>query len=645
MTTLRKHTLKYLAIAGILTVLISYVTLYSQNDSTNHIFPSRVEWLGESYPVKGGKGSKHEDSQPIRPWRQPDDHPISQLIERAQKGSIQLISKRSYTIEEASQAYRSRRGRHPPPGFDSWFEAAQQMGAMVVEDFFDRIHHDIAPFWSVDPTVMRQRVHTQPQLIRVRGGHASFVADFGNLPKRSDWMNLWTDVVKEISSHLPDLDMAINVLDEPRILVPWENINQYTATELGLRELFPSHEAKTEYTDYSDVDPESNDDAYQPEWIVDHPDKYWDYVQAACPPDSLARHLEAPASSTKESIDNLYPTSPLASYTHRGFVSNFTASQDACLQPHLRGLHGTFVEPGAIKTLDTLEFPVFSGSKLPQNNDILIPGAMYLTDETRYSGGRGHGGPWKDKKNGLVWRGVGSGGRSSQANWWRFHRHRFVQMMNGSAVSLLEKSSMTGPVGPEMTFRLDKNATSGGIVTSAQDRGELGASLIPLTDVGFTWMSCSPKRYNFWGRLVPTCAYTESYYALKPQMSMSKQYDNKFLPDIDGNSFSARWRGFLLSSSLPLKATVYSEWHDYRLVPWLHFVPFDNSFADIYGVLEYFQQHDEEARRIAEEGQTWAGKVLRREDMVLYVWRLLLEYARVMDPQRHRLGFVKDLTG
>ncbi len=128
---------------------------------------------------------------------------------------------------------------------------------------------------------------------------------------------------------------------------------------------------------------------------------------------------------------------------------------------------------------------------------------------------------------------------------------------------------------------------------------------------------------------------------------MKKQYNYKFLPDADGNSFSARFRGFLRSTSLPLKATVYAEWHDDRIVPWVHFVPLDNTFQDIFPVLEYFADGsgpgDAAAQFIAEMGREWSEKVLRREDMRLYVWRLLLEWARVCDENRHALGYVDDL--
>ncbi len=52
---------------------------------------------------------------------------------------------------------------------------------------------------------------------------------------------------------------------------------------------------------------------------------------------------------------------------------------------------------------------------------------------------------------------------------------------------------------------------------------------------------------------------------------------------------------------------------------------------------------DEAAKKIAYDGKDWAKKVLRKEDMQIYVFRLLLEYARVCDDDRDNLGFVGDL--
>lgn len=108
-----------------------------------------------------------------------------------------------------------------------------------------------------------------------------------------------------------------------------------------------------------------------------------------------------------------------------------------------------------------------------------------------------------------------------------------------------------------------------------------------------------------------------------------------------------------MSTSLPIKATIFREWHDSRLMPWIHFVPMDNRFMDFYGIMEYFlgykgknvnvPGHNEQAAKIAAAGQTWANKVLRKEDMQIYVLRLLLEYARLSDDRRNNMGYVGDL--
>ena len=42
---------------------------------------------------------------------------------------------------------------------------------------------------------------------------------------------------------------------------------------------------------------------------------------------------------------------------------------------------------------------------------------------------------------------------------------------------------------------------------------------------------------------------------------------------------------------------------------------------------------------IAEAGREWAGKVARKEDMEIYLFRLLLEWGRITDDGRDDLGF------
>ena len=56
------------------------------------------------------------------------------------------------------------------------------------------------------------------------------------------------------------------------------------------------------------------------------------------------------------------------------------------------------------------------------------------------------------------------------------------------------------------------------------------------------------------------------------------------------------------------------------------------------------RKRDRVAEKIAMGGREWAGRALRKEDMSVYVLRLLLEYARVVDDDREVMGWVQDLT-
>jgi hypothetical protein len=295
------------------------------------------------------------------------------------------------------------------------------------------------------------------------------------------------------------------------------------------------------------------------------------------------------------------------------------------------------IDPLSVSATKTL-FPIFGGSKLLTNNEILLPAAMYWNNEERFSGGDDHGAAWGDKLNEVIWRGVATGGRNSPSNWRGFQRHRFVAMTNSTQVSQAEswEAIPQNWAMPSTQYNL-----------AAQQENRLGNWMGEWADTGFVDLMCVLPEPN------GTCNYTTPYYSVIPGMKLSHQFDRKYLPDIDGNSFSGRYRGFLMSSSLPIKATIFREWHDSRLVAWKHFVPMDNRFMDFYGIMEYFlgyegeniqvKGHDVQAERIAMEGQEWANKVLRKEDMQIYVLRLLLEYARLADDKREKLGFVGDL--
>lgn len=324
-----------------------------------------------------------------------------------------------------------------------------------------------------------------------------------------------------------------------------------------------------------------------------------------------------------------------------GFVSNFTLSKDFCHQPDLQGLEGIFIRP-ITTSATTVLFPMFGGSKLATNNEIILPAPMYWKAEERFTGGNDHGGPWKEKKGGAIWRGVATGGKNTATNWKGFQRHRFVAMNNATKLSQAESG-----VQPPANFELPAPEYA----IAAQRKGKLGEWVGRWSDAAFTDLFCDPGLAEDQKQEGGRCAYADAEFEVVEGRKITDQFAYKYLPDIDGNSFSGRFIGFMRSTSLPIKSTLFREWHDSRLVPWKHFVPMDNRFGDYFGIMEYFlgygrakAGHDAVARQMAADGKAWAQKVLRREDMQIYTLRLLLEYARVSDDRREKMGWVGDLS-
>ncbi|KAK2743350.1 hypothetical protein FQN55_007285 [Onygenales sp. PD_40] len=554
-------------------------------------------------------------------------HPINDLIWNAEEEFKQLLETQTHDVSTAAKQYRKRRGRHPPPGFDEWFKYAQENNAVIIEEFFDQIYHDLNPFWALEPAELRRRAASIEHRVIVRDRKATVVTAGKHL-----WVPHWLSLIESIQEFLPDVIVPLNAMDESRIIVPHETIEEYAAKERTTRKLPKAKEVIQEFTKIPET--KTPELPFDPAYEGPNLGPYWKMASRGCAKDSPARTQDLPR------IDFSNPPPQLNNYlnlsSYHGYVQNFTLSKSVCDRPELKIVHGNFIEPVSISTSQKL-FPLFGGSKLSINNEILIPAAMYYAEGTIWSGDETHGGKWENKDDTFVWRGTATGGRNKRENWNGFHRHRFVSMLNATTVRLAE----SGDQQPQ-NFLLPDYETYH--LSHTGKTGHIAPMIDAHADTGFTHLVCFPSHG-------PTCPYTDPFFSPTPAIPMDQQYKRKYLPDIDGNSFSGRYRGFLLSTSLPIKATLYNEWHDTRLVPWIHFVPMDSTYSDVYGIMEYFLGREEDpesgrdhvARKIALDGKAWAERVLRREDMRIYVYRLLLEYARLCDERRGEIGFVGDL--
>lgn len=607
-------------------------------------------------------GDESTSPPPPAPPPQPtsahlDAHPIANMMREADEKWRIYEGSRSTTFAQTVETYRTKYGRHPPPGFKEWYVYARKRNVWNIDDF-DHVMDDLRPFWAIEPRIIR--THAAHMWENPDHGIAAIHVRNGTIAKLSNgasWRpETMTEVIKLFVEHLPDMDIAVNLLDQPRLLVPWEDLQQLLESESQSRAMPPEVEynftlAQDRLTNLEleagNID--ESEERYNAEWFG-HPGKqYMNIASKACPPESPAR-----SNMTMGEANALYKE-PMS-----GIVSNFNLSSDLCtVGPAIQDLHGMLYSASSIIASYKL-VPIFSECKVNVNNDIMVPANMYWRHDARYDYDPVDDLPWREKVDTLTWRGVTSGGVQVQDNWQTMHRQRLVQLMNGTHMSLTNQSVTILAQDPAKQAQEGFNPFDALGMPSTPPKTYHNTIIQPssfadkISDVGFV---------ESWG-CVPNCDFYNDVFSWKPQTTLTEQFRSKYLIDVDGHSFSGRWHAFLFSKSLGFKATIFREWHDSRLFAWRHFVPVDNRYDDLYSLLTYFNgygvppspeaspaevaehvfipPHQEEAKRLARQGREWANKVLRRDDIEVYMFRLLLEYGRIIDDNRDRIGYSGD---
>ncbi|EWC48594.1 hypothetical protein DRE_01816 [Drechslerella stenobrocha 248] len=553
--------------------------------------------------------------RPQRPLRQAtvvEEHPIAALTQSQLVKFKHYQWSQSVSFSRVVAKYRRKYGRHPPPRFDEWYMFARERRCVNFDDF-DQIMDDLRPFWGIPPAKIRATV-------RAMDTPDSKVS----ILRPDAWRHVvFKNMLATIVQYLPDLDIAMNTLDEPRVVVPWQEVQKMLAIEQRNRIQPPK--SVNEFTKINlDAEPKKKVEL----GFFSHSGKpYMDIASKACPPDSFARRPEL---DTRE-VESSYKE-PIG-----GFIHDFNRSTDLCtVGPKLDRLHGFLFSSSTTIPSQKL-IPIFSECKVNVNNDILFPANKYYdTDDKRYAYNGSSDTPWHEKVDQMAWRGVTSGGVQLEETYMNLHRHRFVAMTNATKL------------GNHTTFTImeatdDGRPANGYAEATFHPAGFAAAK----TDVAFSEV--------VW--CVPDCHFLDDKLTPRPGLAFKDTFRFKYLADIDGHSFSGRWHAFLKSRSMGLKATIFKEWHDQRLFEWVHFAPMDNRFDDLYALLTYFMglekksassdgvrmpRHDTEAKRIADRGREWAAQVLRKEDIEIYMLRLMLEYARIVDDNRDSIGYSGD---
>lgn len=536
-------------------------------------------------------------------------HPIEGLLKESKTQFSKIASRQSKTLAEAIKEYRRRYGLAPPPHFDKWFEFAQKNGVQMIDEF-DTIHEVITPFWALKPKTIRSRAREALGYdngmigVAIRDHKVAFVEN------GQEWQqNATVSMMEQFLQYLPDMDLAFNMHDEPRVIVSHDDLTRLV--EKAKSQAIPNANANdhsiNDFT-WKVEDVKGNirfEETKQTRFSsIDH-QATWADSRSSCPPNSPARTLE-----DEEAVDDINSYGLGKS----GFVYNATAMRDICLTPSLRSTYGFFDRPNVFRITREL-FPIFSQSKISSYGDLIYPSPWYWYEKVSYNQTRDVA--WEDKHGRLFWRGSTTGGFSRNGGWRRQHRQQLVEKIN----------TVT-----DTTVYSNKGGSS---LPNWEEHDVARGELKHLVDVQFSHIGqCDPG----------DCDAQRDFFNVTDMIDLQDSWKYKYLLDMDGNAFSGRFYSFLQSKSQVFKQALFREWHDEWIRPWLHYVPLSMQGNDWLELVRYFSDDTSaggaaKAKEMADESRQWANKVLRKVDMEAWLFRLLLEYARVIDDQREVIGF------
>lgn len=529
------------------------------------------------------------------------DHPIYRITGDGLRLFDAVKSRQSRSLSEAVAEYNRRYGMPPPPHFDKWYDFAVTRGTVLIDEF-DTIYHNLLPFWALEPRTIRSRTREDLGYNNRLVGISIRKGQVGNLGEEGKDGFLSTSVHNMVASFahlLPDMDLAFNVHDEPRVVVPHDDLNRMVT----LGQEAQSHLLSSKQVLVNQFSPSSK------EFHEDIPDmpttrfhdlgmqETWLFGRLSCPLESPARQLSSDVSDSQDILAD----------TLLGLVLNDTAHSDICQTPSLRYRLGLFDKPNACKFSPELT-PVFSMSKLSSFQDIIYPSPWYYTDQTYFDQDKAVN--WSEQTRQVYWRGATSGGFSDKGTW-RYQLRQYLV------------DRLTHPHPNETQLLLSrKQLAPAQCALGWQDRWDLHETSIESNEM-FNLKFSEVKQCSR-----ADCNDEDDYFGTAQREQQSEAWKYRYLLDMDGNAYSGRFYAFLQSYATVLKLSFFREWHADTLFPWVHYVPLSLKTSGYAELLRFFEEEpegQEVAKLIADSGRDWAQATLRHEDIEVYMFRLLLE--------------------
>ncbi|KAJ7623624.1 hypothetical protein FB45DRAFT_980453 [Roridomyces roridus] len=592
------------------------------------------------------------------------EHPIPNLLTAAATRFRTKVARQSTSLSSAVAEYRRRHHRAPPAGFDRWYKFASTHNFALVDEF-DTVVRDLEPFWQLSGEELRSRADAAARLpgidvVRIRGGQARPITlgpdgrevEGGGGARAQGLVSMMENFVLE----LPDMDLPVNARSEGRVIVPWEH---------------------TKYPNLTGNVPDLLSPRQSNDWGGSG--SVWEAWRRTCLPDAAARRFysslgagwsggrgSGPRDLLRERYELMHAQEPLQ--TPGGgeggelvFSESTNAELDFCMQPGAHYEQGHFFSD--FRTLSVLA-PVFSPSRPRGFSDIRIPSHYYYGGTRRYTYGWDPVNleqhvvdkmevPWEQKRDALWWRGASTGGGNSPPGFGAgYHRHRFVRMASvGLVQGILADAQRTTSV----TFAVPPQPAADGEAVSVTTGGAYTTVSVPVRELNVDMMDTA---------FVKEVVSLGAEHRRGNSVELGVGWGYKYLLDLDGTGYSGRFMAFLASDSVPVKATVYDEYFSDWIEPWVHYIPLSASYAEIYNIISYFsgpspaalryanlsaiaapyipagpEEADRQLRRIARAGKQWKRTMGRTIDMEVYVYRLVLEYARLWADDRTSMSY------
>lgn len=308
---------------------------------------------------------------------------------------------------------------------------------------------------------------------------------------------------------------------------------------------------------------------------------------------------------SKKYLRTQHENSPSTIYSHSP-DSLLKACANVPIVKQSAKFHGFLTSPGSMDLVLNNPLPIFSSSSINDcTMDIVIPSHYTLEDmdparqpPVEYRIGK----DWKNKTSKVYWRGSNTG-----ANYgW----NQYDLATGSQRLHLVGKFGQTPSKPVINSNKFAENIRKIQSITEKRRKEKYDLGLV-------AFIQC----------VEPVCSELKEAYPLADRHPSTRVMDYKYLVDVDGNSFSRRFVYLLRwSSSLVFKITLFQDWVNAFMKPWVHYVPARVDLSDLDAKVTWAEENDDRAREIAYRGTEQAEKRLRLEDRECYWARVMMHF-------------------